>query len=310
MAARPRASRALIAWAAVAAVAAAPAPSAVQDPVFRAAVDTVRVDVSVTRGNQPVTGLTAGQFEVDDNGVPQTVTSATREDVPLRLLLALDTSSSLAGESLPALIDAASALVAALRPDDEVGLLTFDQRIRIAVAPTTAHDDVVAELRTLRAGGTTAWRDALFAALQLVGDGGTSRPVVLLFTDGADTASWIGAEHIVEAVRRSGVVVHGIGLEEPPGWLGDGSSRPIGRTGVSLSLRRAVAAGGGRRWEASSPRAISQLFATALDELRARYLITYSPAAPVTEGWHEVKVRVKGLRAEITARPGYFVAPK
>lgn len=278
-----------------------------QEPVFRAGVESVRVDVSVTRGNRPVTGLTAGDFEVVDNGVISPVTSVSREDVPLRLLLVLDTSASLDGPLLPTLVDAATGLVRALRPSDEVGLLTFDQSPRVVLPPSTGHKTVVDALVQLRAGGPTAWRDALFVALQLVAGGEASRPVVLLFTDGADTASWMDADGIAEAVRRSGVVVHSLGFRERPRRVGDTSANLLGWVGASRSLQRAVDAGGGRQWLAEEPRLVRQLFATALDELRARYLLTYSPAGPVTSGWHDVRVRVKRGRADVKARPGYFV---
>jgi hypothetical protein len=57
---------------------------------------------------------------------------------------------------------------------------------------------------------------------------------------------------------------------------------------------------------ASRPRDLSELFGRVLNELRARYLLTYSPSN-TQPGWHDVKVRLKGARGEVTARPGYFV---
>jgi len=51
------------------------------------------------------------------------------------------------------------------------------------------------------------------------------------------------------------------------------------------------------------------LFATVHDELRSRYLLTYYPKGVTREGWHTVKVGLKDTRGEVTARPGYFIAP-
>ena len=45
-----------------------------------------------------------------------------------------------------------------------------------------------------------------------------------------------------------------------------------------------------------------------LDELRARYLITYYPSGVARDGWHDLKVTLKRARGDVTARPGYFVA--
>ena len=51
---------------------------------------------------------------------------------------------------------------------------------------------------------------------------------------------------------------------------------------------------------------LMRLFTTALNEMRARYLITFTPRV-TTAGWHELKVRVRGRSVDIKARPGYFV---
>jgi len=68
-------------WLATAPVVAAqqtpPPPQNPQQPIFRAKVDVVRVDVSVTgRGDLPVSDLTAADFEVEEDGVPQKVDNA------------------------------------------------------------------------------------------------------------------------------------------------------------------------------------------------------------------------------------------
>lgn len=273
-----------------------------QDPVFRASVDQVRVDAAVTRGDTPVPGLTIGNFEIRDNGVPQTVDAVYREEVPLRLVLVLDTSTSVEGERLRGLQAAAASLVGALRPADEVGLVTFTQILHLSVAPTVRHDEVMAGLASLEAGGATAWRDALFAGLQLAGAPAEARPVVLLFGDGEDTASWIEASAIDEAVRRSGVVVHAVGLNPR-----DIATR---RRGIPQSLQRTVTAGGGRFWGTESPDELGQQFARVLDELRGRYLLVYTPRETPSPGWHDVRVRLRGVSADVRARPGYFVGTK
>ena len=65
-------------------------PAAAQ--TFTSGVVAVAVDVLVTRGGQPVTGLTADDFIVLDNGVPQQIESVLLDEVPITLLLVLDTS--------------------------------------------------------------------------------------------------------------------------------------------------------------------------------------------------------------------------
>ena len=93
--------------------------------------------------------------------------------------------------------------------------------------------------------------------------------------------------------------------------------QPRGRAGVVVHvvrsesdgfLNRLVEASGGRQWSAGSDRQLRELFTRALEEMRARYLLSYTPAGSSSPGWHEVKVKLKNQRGDITARPGYFVA--
>lgn len=282
-----------------AAVVAVAAPGHAQDPVFRTGVEQVRVDASVRRGSNPVAGLTAEHFEVHDNGVVHAVERVLQEEVPLRLLLVLDTSASLAGARLRALVSAAQSLVRSLRAEDEVGLVTFSQALHLAVAPTLQHADITAALGRLQANGDTAWHDALFAGLQLAGAPADRRPLVLLFTDGDDNASWIDAVELGDVVRRSGVVVHAVGLSE----------RNRGSV-MTRSLTLSLDAGGGRFWSADEPEHVGDRFADVLREMRARYLLFYTPKGTPSPGWHDVTVRLKGTRGDVRARPGYFVATR
>lgn len=273
-----------------------------QQPVFRASVDVVRVDVSVMNGLVPVPGLTRDNFIVTDNGVPQTLDAASLDTVPLDLMMVLDTSGSLAGERLTALIEAANGLVKTLRTEDSAALMTFSEPVRLAVKTTRDRKPLMDALTGLTADGSTSVNDAIFLALQMrPPDTGDTRPVLLLFSDGRDTSSWLSGEHVIEATRRSGMVVHVVELVADQ-WLGARGAevRP------SSFLGRLADTGGGRRWFAKSPRDLRELFGKALNELRARYLLTYSPSGVSPDGWHDVKVTLKNARGEVTARPGYF----
>lgn len=270
----------------------APLAAAWQQPLFRSAVDIVRIDVSVMNGLAPVPGLTKDHFAIVDNGVPQTVESVSLDTVPLSLMLVLDTSGSLSGDRLPHLVDAANDLVRALKPTDQAGLLTFGMRIRQAVPMTPHRAPIVHALQGLTAEGSTSLNDAVFLALQLRAPNTVeSRPVVLVFSDGDDSSSLLSGEEVLEATRRSGVVTHAVELIQmtPSRFLPD-----------------LAKAGGGRRWSARSSGDLNQLFIDVLNELRSRYLVTYSPTGVSRDGWHDVKVTVKNTKGEVTARPGYF----
>jgi len=273
---------------------------ATQQPTFRAAVDVARIDVSVMNGLSPVPGLTRDQFVITDNGVAQSVDAVSMDTAPLDLTLVLDTSASMRLDRIAQLIDASKTLVRGLRQDDQASLITFADGISRAVPMTRDREAVLSALNRLVANGSTALNDAVFLALQLrPSEPGESRPVLLVFSDGYDNASWLNGDQVLEATRRSGMLMHVIELIAPemPGSL----VRP------SNFLGDLAKAGGGRQWIADKASDLNNLFGKALNELRARYLLTYSLTGVKREGWHDVKVTLKGARGEVTARPGYFV---
>jgi len=266
-----------------------------QRPVFRSGIEVVQLDVSVVRNKIPVRGLTADDFIVTDNGVPQVVQSAVVDQLPLSVQLVLDISGSVVGDRLRHLIAAADGLVAALRPDEWAGLLTFSHRLH-PLAPMT--DDLAAVRRRLAAiagDGRTALRDGVQFALA-TDHIAEARPLILVFTDGIDNASWLSDEEVLESARRAGTVIHAVVV-----------------AGQQLSptrfAERLVGTTGGRLWSARSESDLVRLFTDALDEMRARYLLSFAPQRPVRAGWHELKVRLRSGGGNVTARPGYFATP-
>jgi VWFA-related protein len=273
-------------------IAALLAAQAVSSPqtTFRSGVELVELDVSVTRGGVPVAGLTARDFNLTDNGVAQEVESVTLEQLPLSVTLVLDTSQSVAGERLQHLVQAGNGLTSALRDGDRAALITFSHAVDLRVPMTGDMASIRAALSRISGDGATSLRDAVHLALQLQPRDQT-RPLMLVFTDGHDTASWLTEEAAIDSARRTGVVVHVVRVES------------------DSFLDKLTQMSGGRTWSATSDRQLQELFTKALDEMRARYLLTYTPKNVRRPGWHELKVKVKN-GGDVTARRGYFVAEK
>lgn len=261
-----------------------------QAPSFSARVEAVRVDVLVTENGQPVLGLGPSDFEVFDNGVPQKVDLVSFEQIPLNVVLALDMSGSVDGERLDHLRTASVALLAALKPEDHAGLVTFSHLVTLGSGLT---DDLGSiRLALARAGGVgeTALIDGAYAAMA-VGESDVGRSLVIVFSDGVDTSSWLSADAVLDIAKRSDVVVYAVATQSrvKPEFLRDLTSLT-----------------GGRLFEVDKTANLPSIFFRVLQEFRQRYLVSYTPDGVEAKGWHRLDVRVKARRATVQARPGYL----
>jgi len=258
-------------------------------PTFSAGIEAIRVDVLVTDGDRPVLGLGPADFEIRDNGVVQDVAFVSSEKLPLNVIMALDTSASVSGEPLDHLRSAGRALLDRLKPEDQAALVTFSHEVTLQEALTRDVGRVGRALAQVEPRGETAMIDASYAAM-MVGETDVGRDLVIVFSDGVDTSSWLTVGQVLEAARRADVVVYGVSVR--------GMDRPD-------FLRELSKLAGGSLLEVDSTRDLSAAFVRVLDEFRQRYLLNYSPRGVSAEGWHELKVTVKGRRATVKARAGY-----
>jgi VWFA-related protein len=185
-----------------------------EPPVFKTQVGLVYVDVFVTKKDAPVSGLEAGDFRVEDNGVAQQVEVVDRRLVPTTAVLVLDISASVAGGNLVHLKEAARAFLAGLGERDEAALVTFNEKLVLRQDATRNHDTVGAALERVKPAGGTSLIDALYVCLKR--RWGTGRPLVVLFTDGQDSASWLENEDVLQAARESSALLHVVGTESLP----------------------------------------------------------------------------------------------
>jgi VWFA-related protein len=295
----------------LAAIVAAIAVLGAQPPTFRAGVEGVRVDVKVTSGGRPVGGLTARDFDLRDSGVPQQIDSVTLEDVPLAVTIALDVSDSVSGERLAQLKKATRAALDGLKGDDRFALLAFTQGIRRLSPFTADRATLAAAIEGIGGTGGTAVYDAAYIALTLRDDR-AGRSLVLLCTDGWDTASWLPAGAVYDAARRSDSVVYAVSLKytvQPAPFRTDASAGlPIGfpeEERPDRFLETLTDATGGDVFFADTSKDLTPRFVGILKEFRNRYLLTYTPQGVPQAGWHPIEVTVKRPGAKVTARRGY-----
>jgi VWFA-related protein len=263
-------------------------------PVFTARTELVRVDVLVTADGQPVKGLAAEDFEVLDGGVPQRVELVSYEQLPLNVVLALDLSESVAGERLAHLTEAGHAALQGMSRGDQVALVTFTHAVRLGARLTTDTAAVRRALADPWPGGDTSLVDATYAAM-LVGESDVGRALVIVFSDGVDTSSWLRPQAVLDVARRSDAVVYGVTVRGAP---------------ASPFLREIAERTGGRQFEVESTKDLGAAFARILEEFRQRYVIGYTPRDVPAGGWHPLTVRVKRQRATVRARPGYLAGER
>lgn len=263
-------------------------PSA-QQATFSARRESVRVDALVTDRGKVVPGLGAADFEVRDNGVLQTVDLASFQELPLNVILGFDASTSVSGERLTHLQSAGYAVLDRLKKDDKSALLTFSHNVRLREGLTGSTDLVRRALAGVSPFGDTALIDGSYAAIMLdPADGG--RNLLLIFSDGLDTASWLTPDRVLDSARRSDMVVYAVSTQgaEESKFLEDLSELT-----------------GGATLKVDSTKDLSATFLKILDEFRQRYLISYSPTGVVPGGYHRLEVRVKDRRLTVKSRAGY-----
>jgi len=256
---------------------------------FTSRIDAVRVDVLVTENGQPVQGLAPSDFEVFDNGVRQRVDLASFEQIPLNVVLALDNSASLQGLRLGHLQTAGMKVLEGLKPGDRAALVSFSHVVSPTQGLTENLDRVRAALEQVRGEGLTSLIDATHAGM-LLGESDAGRSLLIVFSDGVDTASWLTADAVVETARRGDVIVYAV---------------EVGEQRVSF-LRDLSEVTGGRLFSIESTRDLAATFARILEEFRMRYLVSYSPQGVAPGGWHRLEVRVRHRGLTVKARPGYF----
>jgi Ca-activated chloride channel homolog len=271
-------------------------------PVFRTSVDLVTFGVTVVdrRGNL-VTDLTRADFEVFEDGSPQTITHFTRglgdgEGPTTHLGLMLDTSGSMERD-LKLARSAAIRFLNMVPEAEDITLVDFDTEVRITRYPQRDFARLVERIRMRKPDGWTALYDALGVYL----DGASrqdGRTVLVMYTDGVDSRSRLRFGDLMDLLKASHVTVYAVGLVERTGRL---------RSEVTLRLRQMVEATGGEVFFPSSLDALDESYERVLAELRGRYQLGYASSNAALDGtWRDVEIKVRRPDLKLRSRKGYF----
>jgi len=283
-----------------------PTPRALR---FGVGIEIVNLTVSVTdRRSRYVTGLDQEQFAVFEDGVRQELSLFTHENLPISLVLIVDTSASM-DEKLSAAQTAAIRFANTLRPQDLAQLVQFNDRITVLQDFTADHGKLEAAVMNLKASGPTALHNALYVSLKELGKqkdagGELRRRAIVLLSDGEDTASLVDDEQVIELARQVELSIYAIRLRR-------GGVRDRDRMSFSQATHLLTTLTRDTGGQVHFPNSVSELDAVydrIAEELRTQYSIGYvSNNAQRNGKWRRIVVRVPSREGlQVRHKLGYY----
>jgi Ca-activated chloride channel homolog len=280
------------------ALTAAPYVLLAQQPTFKTGAQIVPLYITVLDATKRlVPDLQKEDFEVFDNNQPVNVILFQNEPEPFSVVVMLDTSGSMTG-SIDLLRQAAEQFLIRLLPEDKGMLGAFNDKIQFPVRDFTAdRDELISALRDVDYGNPTRLFDAIQASLdELVRVKG--RRVVLVFTDGEDTASKLGMGAVLDRARTDEAMIYSIGLES----VYFNGQRQV-RSRPDRGLRKLSDETGGGYFELKKTDELGPTFTRVAQELHSQYVLGFAPAMDGKQ--HKVEVRLKKPGLIARARKSY-----
>jgi Ca-activated chloride channel homolog len=276
-----------------------------QTPVFKAAVETVHVTVTVTDANgRLVPDLTKEDFEVLEDGEPVPVTQFTDKRVPVSLGLLLDISDSMFGQPIADARGALDRFVGdLLEPGDEAFVASFNHAPRIVATWTQPPSALRGRLDDVKPTGGTAMYDALIASAPLFNRRQHTRAALIVISDGADTASDYTLMQARDAVRRTDPFIYAVAID----------SGDKGRVSTRVNpdaLREITGPSGGYTEVIRSSADLGPATERIANELNQQYSIGYTPTRPPDGQWRSIRVRIRHHDYFARARRGYFAVKR
>ena len=277
-----------------------------QTPAFRAGIDIVSLNVTVTDGvNHYVTDLEESDFQIFEDSVKQEITFFSRRQQPIALSLLLDSSASME-DKLPTLQTAASNFVRRLRPNDIAQVIDFDSRVDVRQMFTGNQTDLITAIDRIASGGSTSLNNAIYIALKelkkikAVSEEDVRRQALVVFSDGEDTSSLVSFDEVLDLAKRSETAIYAIGLRSPSGGHRDFKE-------AEFVLRQLSQETGGRVFFPTSVAELPKIYDQIAEELASQYTLGYTSKNGRRDGAFR-RIVVQTTRAGVTPRTkrGYY----
>jgi Ca-activated chloride channel family protein len=286
----------------------APAQARTQPPTFGTGIEIINLSLSVTDArNNFVTDLAEKDFAVFEDGIRQDLSLFTHENLPISLVLMIDTSASME-EKLATAQAAAIRFTKTLRPQDLAQVVQFNDRSTTLQPFTNDQAALEAAIRRTEASGPTALHNSLYVAIKdLMRDKKAAelrRRAIVLLSDGEDTASLVTDDQVLELARKSEINIYAISLR---------ANRPQDRTRQAFSqaeylINALTRDTGGRAYFPTSLGELDSVYDRIAEELRTLYSVGYVSSNARRDGkWRRIVVRVAD-REGLTIRHklGYY----
>lgn len=272
-----------------------------QQPTFRAGTQVVSLFTTVFDAeNRLVPDLTREDFEVFDNDKPQPLAVFRSENLPITCVVMLDTSGSMT-MTISLLKAAAEQFLIRLLPDDKAAVGAFNDKIELNAGFTNNRDKLVTQVKDLDYGNGTRLFDAIGESLDAL-KGVEGRRVILVFTDGDDTASRVGRGTVLDRARADEVMIYAIGLQSE---YFDGArtvrSKPDG------GLKKLADETGGGYFELKKTADLGPTFSRVAQELHSQYVLGFEPKQ-LDGKVHKLTVKMKQTGMTARARKSYVAA--
>jgi Ca-activated chloride channel family protein len=275
-------------------------------PAFRAGIDIVSLNVTVTDGaNHYVTDLDQGDFSVFEDGIKQDVTFFSRRAQPIALSLLLDSSASME-DKLPTLQGAASNFIRRLKTQDIAQVVDFDSRVEVRQPFTGNQTELMSAIEQTAAGGSTSLHNAIYIALKelrkirAVSEEDVRRQALIVFSDGEDTSSLVSFDEVLDLAKRSETSIYAIALRGT-------DTQTKGFREAEYVMKTLAQETGGRAFFPSRLEDLNGVYSQIADELASQFTLGYTSKNVRRDGgWRRVIVQVARPNVTPRAKRGYY----
>ena len=273
-----------------------------QGTVFRSGASLVALNVTVTDGKRLVPGLAQDDFSVYEDGVLQHLQFFESHEVPIDLILLIDTSASMA-DKMEVVHDAAIGFLKTLRDSDRGAVVTFGDNVNIVQALSSDRLVLEQAVRRAQPHGSTALNNALYVAMKQFArsaqqGGEIRRQAIAVLSDGEDTSSVIGFDDVLAMARKSGINIYTICLQNRYSTARAESTRKY-FSESDFAMKTLAQETGALSYFPQSVQELKGIYASISDELSNQYSIGYSPTNWRADG------RFRRIVVKVNAHPEF-----